>query len=245
MEYQLKQFGEDLADKVKQEGLSVAEFDTYDAIHVVGLLKQIFRSIARRRPMYFVSKNLDIPLAYTNALALLFADQMRLKSLIDQHNQRWIDQPQLHNEVLSRLEFWPPERFIGRRFHTVDVLKLMRASDTNTNVWQEILDYVYSEEFNKQYLLVIYNLSDIYTDPRFESGYGQQGYDLFWRSRSGLHFIAPLTWHDYAHRIEKGPRFLIQYASPVLFSPRPPDIPPCPHVGIEPDKRFQFNDPTK
>ncbi len=240
MEPALRDIGVYLGDKIKAEFLSVALFETYEAIHRAGLLVQIFRLINHQRPMYFISESSDIAQAYVNALALLFDEQTTLESLLAQHNRPWLSEPNQLQDDSSLLEFWQPDQYIGRRFYGVDMAKLLSIYDQDLLLWTNILSYLNNEEFNKDHFLVIDNLHQLY-----KNGYGQQAYNLFTHSRNGLTFIAPMTWNDYASYIESGPRFLIHYITPILFSPRPTHIPPCPHIGIEPDRRFRFDKPNR
>jgi hypothetical protein len=172
--------------------------------------------------MYFVSEDYDFLLRYINALMLFVGDVKH------------------HETFIQKYPLWEPIDLWKKQFHSLDMKKILAHTDQNDALWREILTYLSSEEIGQKYIFVISNLPELYKDPETETGYGKRGQEFFWKTRNrAFQFIAPMTWQGYTDYIDTD-YHLILYMVPILFSPRPENIPPCPLLHIAPDKRYTY-----
>jgi len=238
----LSKVGEDLAILVYTQGLPTIDLNVKTPkVKGFKLLDVILMYLPRvMNSMFFVGDNFIFLDSYINSLALVMNDHNKYANLIhalssDISTKNDIE---VEKEVLKQRI----ERLIGKRLHTLSVEKLLSLTGYNPVLWDEVLGQLTYEAQTKGYLFVIKGVSNLFK----QENRGLLDYQcryLFYitRAKAKLTFIAPLLWDDYVNDIENGMfPLIIKHWTPILFTPRPSDLPSYPIIDLSPDSKFDF-----
>lgn len=123
------------------------------------------------------------------------------------------------NPLYHRLQY--------QQFYLVDI------TDVNTDNFPDFVDKFLS--ITRHHIAVIDDLSHIHSNADLT-----RMFYLTMRLERHFWFISSITWHEYVVNVERNTTINLQYLLPVLFSPRPDDLPFTRTNSIAPDTRFTF-----
>jgi len=238
----LSKVGEDLANLVYSQRLPTIDLNLITPkVNDFKLLEVILMYLSRvMNSMFFVGDNLSFLDSYVNSLALLMNDHDKYANLIrtlgkDVYMESYVKANE--QKIERRIE-----HLVGKRLHTLDVAKLLSLTGYDPLLWDEVLGQLTHEAQTKGYFLVIERISSLFNEQNRDLLDYQCRY-LFYatRAKATLTFIAPLLWDDYVNHIENGMfPLIIKHWTPILFTPRPSDLPSYPIIDLSPDSKFDF-----
>jgi len=192
--------------------------------------------------VYLVHDSLDLLNEYVNALALLMSDTYRFAEVIKLSSSRiFALRPRFSSgEYISKLI---AKHLDGKKLHTLDMEELLKIVKQDKETWDKNFNKIAQEASSNDYILVIYKLGELFRrDKRRELHY--QALDFFYstRAKAKFTFIAPMEWIEYVDQIERGVfPLLIKHRTPILFSPRPNNLPKPTVSELVPDNSFVFS----
>jgi hypothetical protein len=227
MENLLSQLGADLATLVQTENRPTTELDIdkprmYGYRFLDSLLSNLCSPMNSK---FFVGDDIEYLEQYVNSLALLMNQPENLllpvlQTISERESQRL---PEMDPEAPMR-SF--KKRFIGKRLYLLSIQKMLDLSNNDYDKWHEMFEQVVEYGKQESYFYVSYDLYQLFNKEN-KDRYLRQASDFFWatRERARLTFIAPVNWVNYVNHIENGIYMLIYARRPILFTPRPPNLP--------------------
>jgi hypothetical protein len=135
------------------------------------------------------------------------------------------------------------ERLVGKKLLTLHMSDLFDFAHDDKEVSDDLFNTLIQEIETRRYILHIPDIEVAFTRRDGDNSRPYFGMWFFFgnRIKSRLPFIAPMTWINYSKYIEQGPMPMIaRFCTPILFSPRPRDIPEFHLQQFAPDRLFTF-----
>lgn len=234
----LSEVGYDLATAVEQYDLDIVDLHlAQPKVNGYPFLDYLLLQLtAAMNSVFLVDRNADYVQSYTSSLALLFDDTQRLIAEIQDSAIRQSYHYSAEQEIDRRMK-----ALVGRRLYAVDSKLLISMCDSFHKV-DAVFHELITATQRHRHIFVFYGMNEIFKQETDEfTQYLARGLFFATRGKVQLTFIAPLSWSDYVHDIERGwSTLLIQHRTPFLFSPRPADLPLPDNQRHIPDNRFDF-----